>query len=285
MKNLILLNMKNTRFIILAVFAILLQTTINATAQTLKGYDDAEFKEGKVTALFNGKNLDNWYTFVQDRGKNIDPKQVFTIQDNMIKISGEEWGCITTTKEYKNYKIAVEFKWGAETHGTRADKARDSGLLVHSKGKDGGYSGIWMHSIEVQIIEGGTGDFIVVGDGTDKYQISSPVAKEKQGSSSVFQPGGELVTINKGRINWWGRASEWADVIDFRGSKDVEKPAGEWNLLEAIVVGDDVTVFLNGTLVNHATNVQPKKGRIQIQSEGAEMWVRKAEMTALKRIK
>lgn len=285
MNNPILLNMKKTRSIILAALAILLQIATTATAQTIKGYDDAEYKEGKTTALFNGKNLDNWYTFLKDQGKNNDPKQVFTIQDNMIKISGEEWGCITTTKEYKNYRIAVEFKWGGETHGTRADKARDGGLLVHSKGEDGGYSGIWMHSIEVQIIEGGTGDFIVVGDGSDKYEISSPVAKEMQGSSHVFEPGGELVTINKGRINWWGRAPEWDDVIDFRGSKDVEKPVGEWNLLEAIVVGDDVTVFLNGILVNHATNVKPKKGRIQIQSEGAEMWVRKAELTSLKKLK
>ena len=64
----------------------------------------------------------------------------------------------------------------------------------------------------------------------------------------------------------------------------MEKPVGEWNLLECIVVGDDVTVFLNGTLVNHATNVKPKKGRLQIQSEGAEMWVRKAELTSLSKM-
>jgi hypothetical protein len=279
-----LYHMKKTVFIILTVFAVQMHLSISSSAQTVKGYNDAEYKKGKTTALFNGDNLDGWYVFLRDRGRDNDPKQVFTVQDNMIKISGEEWGCITTEKEYKNYKIAVEFKWGEETHGTRADKARDSGLLVHSKGKDGAYSGIWMNSIEVQIIEGGTGDFIVVGDGTDKFQISSPVAEEMQGSSHVFQPGGDLVTINRGRINWWGRDPGWKDAIDFRGAKDVEKPVGEWNLLECIVVGDDVTVYLNGTLVNHATNVKPKKGRIQIQSEGAEMWVRKAELTSLSKM-
>jgi len=40
---------------------------------------------------------------------------------------------------------------------TREDKARDSGCLIHSNGKDGGYEGCWMPSIEVQIIEGGVG--------------------------------------------------------------------------------------------------------------------------------
>lgn len=275
--------MKKILVIILAAYA--LQIHFNSsTAQTITGYDDAKYKPGKTRSLFNGENLDGWYIFLKDRGRNNDPKQVFSVQDGMIRISGEEWGCITTEKEYKNYKISLEFKWGDETFGTRATRARDSGLLVHSKGEDGAFSGTWMNSIEVQMIEGGTGDFIVVGDGTDKFSITSPVAQEKQGSSHVFEPGGEPATINKGRINWYGRDPGWKDVIDFRGARDVEKPVGEWNLLECIVVGDDITVFLNGTLVNHATNVQPKKGRLQIQSEGAEVWIRRAELTSLSRI-
>lgn len=252
--------------------------------QTIQGYGDVEYQEGKKTSLFNGENLDGWYTFLKDRGKNIDPKEVFTVKDEMIRISGEEWGCITTNKTYKDYKLAVEFRWTGETHEPRKNKTRDSGVLVHSQGKDGGYSGTWMNSIEVQIIEGGTGDFIVVGDGSDKFSITSPVAPEKQGSSYVFQPGGALATINKGRINWYGRDPDWKDELDFRGERDVEKPVGEWNLLECIVVGDDITVFLNGTLVNHATAVKPKKGRIQIQSEGAEMLVRKVDLTALSQV-
>src|SRR5690606_20255713 len=164
--------MKKTVFRVLTAFALQLYADIDGIAQTIKGYNNAEYKVGKTTALFNGKDLHGWYVFLKDRGRDNDPLNVFTVQDGMIRITGEEWGCITTKKEYKNYKIALEFKWGGETYGTRADKARDSGLLVHSKGKDGAYSGIWMNSIEVQIIEGGTGDFIVVGDGTDKFQIS-----------------------------------------------------------------------------------------------------------------
>ena len=46
----------------------------------------------KTIKLFNGNNLDGWYTFLQNRGRNNDPKHVFTVRDGMIRISGEEWG-------------------------------------------------------------------------------------------------------------------------------------------------------------------------------------------------
>ncbi|WP_236973546.1 3-keto-disaccharide hydrolase [Membranihabitans maritimus] len=231
--------------------------------------------------LFNGENLDGWYTFIRDRGKNTDPKNVFTVQDGILHISGEEWGCITTEEEYENYHLTTEFKWGGGTHEPRLDRARDCGILLHSQGEDGGYNGTWMHSIECQIIEGGSGDFIVVGDKTDKFSITSPVAEEKQGSSFVYQPGGELATINSGRINWYGRSPEWKDTIDFRGEQDVEKPVGEWNTMECIAKGDTIIVKLNGVEVNKAINVKPSKGRIQVQSEAAEILFRKIELKKL----
>jgi hypothetical protein len=233
--------------------------------------------------LFNGKNLDGWYTFVQNRGRDIDPKKVFTVQDGMIRISGEEWGGITSNEEFENYRLIVEFKWGGKTFAPRLENARDSGILLHSVGEDGASDGIWMHSIECQVIEGGTGDFIVVGDGSKDFSITSPVAQEKQGSSFIFQSDGELATINSGRINWYGRDPNWKDVIDFRGSQDVEKPVGEWNKVECVVEGDEITIYLNGILVNHASNVKPSKGRIQIQSEGAEIFFRKVELRPLKK--
>ena len=235
----------------------------------------------KKVVLFNGKNLDGWYTFLKTTGKNSDPKGVFTVSKGMISITGEEYGCITTNEEYENYKLTVDFKWGEKTHAPRVDRARDNGVLIHSQGKDGGYGGVWIHSIECQIIEGGTGDFLVVGDGTDKFSLSAPVAPAKQGASHVYQPGGELVTINKGRINWLHRDPDWKDVINFRGSQEVEKPVGKWNRMVVVAKGDSIDLYLNGVLVNQAVNVRPSKGKIQIQSEGAEMYVKKVELIPL----
>jgi hypothetical protein len=235
----------------------------------------------KKKVLFNGKNLDGWYSWLKTTGKNNDPKGVFTVSKGQIVISGEEYGCITTNEEYENYKLTVDYKWGERTFPPRVDRAKDNGILIHSQGADGAYSGVWMYSIEVQLIEGGTGDFLVVADGSKNFELSSPVAPEKQGASHIYQPGGQLATINKGRINWLHRDPEWKDVIGFRGAKDAEKAVGKWNRLEIFAKGDAIDVYLNGILVNQAVNVKPSKGRIQIQSEGAEMFVRKVELLPL----
>ena len=235
----------------------------------------------KTINLFNGKNFDGWYSFLQYRGRGNDPKKVFTVHEGLIRISGEEWGCITTNEEYSNYKLVVEFKWGTQTNAPRVNNAMDNGVLLHSIGSDCGKEGIWMHSIECQVIEGGTGDFIGVGDGSPQFALTSPVAPEKQGGSYIFQPQGTHVTINEGRINWFGRDPNWKDVKGFRGKNDIEKPAGEWNRIECIAVGDKISIILNGTLVNQAFNVKPSRGRIQIQSEGAEIFFRRIDLTPL----
>src|SRR5690242_8888369 len=56
-------------------------------------------------ALFNGKDLTNFYTWLKNQGKNNDPEKVFTVHDGMIHISGREFGGIITDKEYDNYHL------------------------------------------------------------------------------------------------------------------------------------------------------------------------------------
>jgi len=249
-----------------------------ANAHLAMGQDSA--KSAAAIHLFNGKNLDGFYTFLRDRGRDNDPNKVFTVADGMIHITGQEWGCITTHDEYENYHLVAEFKWGNQTHANRKDRARDSGILLHSVGKDGAYGGIWAYSIECQMIEGGTGDLLVVGDKSDKFAITCPVAP---GTPYYFQQGGNPATIHGGRINWWGRDPNWKDIKGFRGPKDVEKPIGHWNRLECIADGGNITIILNGVTVNTASNVKPHQGKLQIQSEGAEVFVRKFNLTPLKK--
>ncbi|MBI1318703.1 MAG: DUF1080 domain-containing protein [Candidatus Hydrogenedens sp.] len=232
-------------------------------------------------ALFDGTSLDAFYTFIKDRGRDDDPKGVFSMKDGELVITGEEWGCVTTKESFGDYHLVAEFRWAGPAHGDRKDKARDNGLLIHSQGEDGAYSGTWMYGIEVQIIEGGTGDFLVVADGRPEFALTAPVKDEQDSGCWVYDPEGHLETIHKGRINWWGRDPAWTDTIDYRGPQDVEKPVGEWNRLEVIALGRTVTVVLNGTLVNQAVDVLPREGRIQIQSEGAEIRYRKIELTPL----
>jgi hypothetical protein len=274
--------MQNTHLVFCFLFLFIIpgKNQAQTASETLKSNN---LVRQQTIPLFNGKNLDGWYTYLKKQGRDKDPDQVFKVEKKQIHISGYEYGCITTDKEYEDYDLEMEFKWGDKTHEPRVTAARDNGLLIHSQGKDGAFSGNWMYSIECQIIEGGTGDFLVVGDGSDTFSITCPVAPEKQGGAYIYQPGGENVTINKGRINWFARDPSWKDVKDFRGSKDVEKPVGKWNKIRVIAMDDDIYFYLNGVLVNRAMRVKPTVGRIQIQSEGAEMFVRKVQLTPLVR--
>src|SRR5687768_12586832 len=69
--------------------------------------------------LFNGTDLTNFYTYLRKLGKNNDPNKVFTVKDGMIRVSGEIYGCFTTEKEFENYRLVCEFKWGEQTFAPR----------------------------------------------------------------------------------------------------------------------------------------------------------------------
>ncbi len=62
-------------------------------------------RETAARELFNGRDLDNWYTFIRGRGANCDPKGVFTVTNGIIHVSGEEFGCITTCEEFSDYHL------------------------------------------------------------------------------------------------------------------------------------------------------------------------------------
>jgi hypothetical protein len=52
---------------------------------------------------------------------------------------------------------------------------------------------------------------------------------------------------------------------------NVEKPVGEWNQYEITCKGDTIRLVINGQLVNEGTDAELTKGRILLQSEGAEI--------------
>jgi neutral ceramidase len=229
-------------------------------------------------SLFNGRDLDGWYTWLKDNRYH-DPQQVFSVKDGMIRISGEEWGGIATRKMYRDYHLIVEWKWGGPTHGIRNGKARDSGILVHGQGEDGAASGTWLESVESQVIEGGTGDFIMVG-GRRQPSLTAQVRQGAKGEL-YWDEGGQPVTRDKGRFDWYGRDPDWKDQEGFRGKQDVEMPTGEWNRSEVICNGDTIKNILNGKVVNYGTKSSHTFGKIQLQSEGAEIWIRRVDLLPL----
>jgi Domain of Unknown Function (DUF1080) len=237
--------------------------------------------------LFDGNSLAGCYTWLKD-AKREDPRDVFRVTDGLLHIIGDGWGGILTNERYRDYHLVLEFKWGERAWHERETAARDSGLLVHCNGADGGYKGIWMPGLEVQIIEGGVGDFILV-NGPDEsgkpvpVLLTANVARDRDGEF-IWQADGAPTTFdlnNLHRINWFGRDPDWKDERGFRGKRDVESPHGEWTRIDVIADGGKITVFVNGVKVNEAIEATPQAGRIQLQSELAEIFFRRWELWPL----
>jgi len=215
--------------------------------------------ESKPIHLLNGNDLSPFYTFLTNSGAGSDPEQVFTLTNGVLRISGQHYGYLATKQtNFANYKLIAEFRWGERTWAPRGTNARDSGILVHCAGKDN----VWPKSIEAQIIEGGTGDILVV-------------------SGALLTVDGETKGPKIARFDRPGR-NPWRDEKGFRGPNEIESPTGEWNRMEVLCDGDKVAVTVNGHKTLEGTNASPRAGKILVQSEGAEIFFRRLDVYPLK---
>jgi hypothetical protein len=245
---------------------------------------DEPVRPTEVIRLFNGKDftsLDTWLKKSQRK----DPRKVFTVEDGLLHVSGEDNGYIGTDKEYRDYHLVVEYKWGKKTYG--AKYVRNSGILLHAVGPDGGKDGVWMTCIECQLAQGCVGDLIVIR-GKDRSgkvipaTISSETVRGPDGKTR-WKKGGQK-TVYSGKQFWWSRHDpDFKELIDTRGKYDVESPLGEWTRVECVCDGKRLTVIVNGTTVNEAFDVFPSAGKILLQSEGFELYFRKFELRPLEK--
>ena len=248
--------------------------------------------------LFNGHDLTGWHTYLQGRGRNVDPKGVFAVTNGVLRISGEEWGSLVTEEDFSDYRLTVEYRWLGTAFGDKRDAAPDSGILFHSVGSDGGFDGIWMASHELNLIRGATGDFWTVHPkGSDMFLCAEVSATEKaedrlwredDGSRRirhftypVWCAGGRAVKVTgNARICRGDIARDWTDTPETALAVN-ENPMGTWNTATLECRGDRVRAFFNGKLVNEATHVRPSRGRIQLQSEGCGVEFRRVTLEPL----
>ncbi len=210
---------------------------------------------GPAVVLFDGKDLAGFDTFIRGRGLNTDPIHVFSVENGVVHVSGKEMGYIVTKQSFHRFYLRAEFKWGEGTFGERAGQARDSGILYNIQGPNK----VWPRSIEFQIKEGETGDFWM----TDGAALTGA-----DGVRVVGPPGGAK---NIGHI---GKGPE-QNVVGFRNSSgELERPHGQWNVLEVVVDDKEIRQWVNGVLANIGTDPFPTDGRVLFQSEGAEVFFR-----------
>lgn len=246
-----------------------------------------ELNEPKIfwQNLLNNKDLSGWDTYIgppfppegEDRkgippvGLNKDPKQVFSMvtEDGTqaLRISGEQFGGISTTEQFENYHLQVQFKWGKLKWHPRKNAKMDSGILYHANGEHGADGGFWMQSQEFQVQQGDCGDYWGVAGAI--FDIPA----KKHNENWIYDAKGELLTFED-------KTSVGRHCIK---APDAEKPDGEWNTLDLYCYGDTAVHVMNGKVVmvlynsRHLYNNKMTpltKGKIQIQSEGAEVFYR-----------
>jgi len=181
------------------------------------------------TPLFNGKDLSGWKIFLDPKAK-AEPEKIWTVKDGVIICEGSVNGYIVTEKEYENYVLRVQWRWGE-----KPGRGRNSGVFVHVVGPDK----IWPKAVEAQLMSGRAGDFWLV----DNFKLKVDSARQDPKVNRHF----------------------------FRMKDGVEKPLGEWNQYEITCKGDTIKLVINGQMVNEGTNAELSRGKILLQSEGAEI--------------
>jgi Domain of Unknown Function (DUF1080) len=223
-------------------------------------------RHGKLTPLFNGKDLTGFDTFLEKHGLNNDPEKVFQVDNGMLHISGAEFGGLATQKQYENYYLRAEFKWGEKMWPPRLGKARDSGIQYHIADPVEGSP----RMLEFQVSEGGTGDIWVIRGAALTVRGQRFESTPEKGPNQGIR----IPRNDRGPLQ---------NVTGFRQPVgEVERPHGQWNVLELISDQDRVFQFVNGKLVNTGTNGNTTRGKIDFQSEFAEVYFRNMKIAPLK---
>jgi hypothetical protein len=238
------------------------------------------------TRLFNDKDLSGWDTYLGPAydpvakqfvgaplGLNNDPNHVFSVTEvdgqRAIHISGTAFGGLSTVKEYDDYELELEFKWGQAKSPPRVDAKRDSGVLYRAVGPHGVDWLFWMRSLEFQVQEGDYGDLWPCGGA-----IADVAAKKNAAGDFAFTPGAPRLTFSATSPN--GR----------RVAKASNTPPGKpeaWNRLTLYVLGRTSVHVFNSSVAMVIDNprqvvgdkeVPLGRGKIQLQSEGAEVFYR-----------
>jgi hypothetical protein len=246
-------------------------------------------EKGKWQSLFNGKDLIGWDTYLGPKydtilkrwdtipiGFNVDPTKVFDVVEvggyKVIRISGEHFGGMSTLSEFENYHLQFQFKWGQLRWAPNKRGKKDSGLMYRAVGPQGADGGFWLRSHEFQIEEGDCGDYWACAGA-----ISDIKAKMQSDSTYIYNEGGDMLTFsNTSKIGRYCIKNP-----------DAEKPTGEWNTIDLYCVGNTSVHVVNGvvTMILHNSRQLDEgketpliKGKIQIESEGSEVFYRNIQI-------
>jgi len=267
--------MKNLVLLILATFALCSceeeSGWTNLLDKDLSHWDN--YLSFKHQIGYNGEEpKDNNGNLIQPIGLNQPGYNVFTVieeeNEPVLKINGEIYGCLFTKEEYSNYHLTLKVKWGGMKWDPRKKLLKDSGILYHSIGAPGiDYWRSWMLAQEFQIMEGHMGDYWNLANSAIDIKAfipegtMNPVADKSQ-AFIPFGEGEEIPGFCLRSANYENYTGEWntIDLICFEG-KSLH-----------IVNGHIVMILKNSRYVENGMIIPLIKGKIQLQSEAAEVY-------------
>ena len=228
-------------------------------------------------------------------GLNNDPLHVFTIemQDGkpVLHVSGEVFGGYTTKKEFGNYHLRAEVKFGENTYAPRKGAKKDNGFLYHGQMPHGQFWHVWLRSQEFQVQEGDMGDFYALaGTAMDIH------AKKKDTTARsrwIYDPTAAIHSFaSSGTPANASSGTSANNVAHLAGN--FENPHGEWTTLDLYCFGDKAIHVINGHVVmvlensrtaeTDGTSKPLTSGKIQFQSEGAEAYYRNIEIRKIDKL-
>ena len=213
--------------------------------------------------------------YLEPIGKGINLNNNFSVSvennEPILRISGEYYGCVATEREFENYHLSLQVKWGTLKWEPRLNEPMDSGILYHSIGEYGvDYWRCWMRSQEMQVVidenkKEGMGDYWSIANSEATIRASIPEGKEEY----VYDPSAKPVLF------------EGDKYFCFRNG-NYNKGNGDWDTLELITYQDKSLHIVNGHVVmaltdsrykdENGNNIPLTKGKIQLQSEAAEVF-------------
>ena len=217
-------------------FILLYICSVNAFAQTIH--------------LFNGIDLNNWYSDIPAKDKDSTLRKSFIIRNGLLVSMGKPEGHLMSKEKYENYRLELEYRF--------AGKPGNCGVLVHASTPRALY-GMFPKSIEVQMMHSNAGDFWCIVE-----DIKVPEMETRRGPKENWG----ITEGNERRVK---------NLTD-----NSEKPLGEWNRMVIECQGDKIKVLVNGDVVNDGFGATAQKGQIALQAEGAEVEFRKVDLTPLK---
>lgn len=205
------------------------------------------------TALFNGKDLTGWKGHTTPIERKLPPEKLAELQEQRNKLAKEQWSVV----DGAIHLTPLKGKPGVSLV-TDKDYANFE-LYLDWKIEKNGDSGIYLR-------------------GQPQVQIWD----------SDNTPGARGVDKGSGSGGLWNNPAGDKAKIPL---KKADKPVGEWNTFHITVIGDEVTVRLNGELVVDKGKLPnyfekgkplPASGPIELQFHGDPLWFRNIYIKELK---